>query len=59
MTERHRTPDAPAAFDDGPEQHHLRILIEQLVKEGRSEHEIEALVLEATGRETRFERPSA
>ena len=35
------------------EDNHLRVLIETLQREGRSEHEIETAVLEASGRAKR------
>jgi len=39
--------------NDFHEQHHLRILIEQLVREGRTQAQIERALAEATGADER------
>ena len=41
------------------EDNHLRVLIETLQREGRSEHEIETAVLQASGRARRDPNPTS
>ena len=41
------------------EDDHLRVLIETLQREGRSEHEIETAVLQASGRARRDPNPTS
>ena len=41
------------------EDNHLRVMIETLQREGRSEHEIETAVLQASGRAKRDATPTS